>query len=441
MSTQHTISITGESPSHTSLGRWVRGRDIAGLSMTGVMLFLIGVFVIGSGFMSLRPAIGELRLHPYLIPVAAIFPFMLLTRLHLFPVKILAGLFVFVGMYFVSVCNGTDIALNEVFKLGSAAVTIITCALLVRKRGDFVAGVVGLSLASAALAYNGLLVDASAGVEAIEGANKNSYSLFALPALLLGGYVFLAMPSVPIAIRSIPVVCAVPSLAAIFMSGNRSGYLGAVIVAGMLFWNRKGKGLLLVGAIALIVAGGILKFGSTKVFDERMQQTVKGNESDEYRKAILWACLDIGLENPLVGVSPQKLPMEIGRRTSVKFHFNMIESHNVFAHIFAGSGMLCTLAIFAFGYTMWSWHPKDRRIMGKSDPAYDVRRLLRMWVVLWCARGVFTRDILYNPSFNISLGLIIGLCIITELAHPAETVDAGQGGGAPPRQRLRVATN
>jgi hypothetical protein len=400
----------------TPAPRWRSRVSIAGLSLTGILLFITGVFVTGSGFLSLRPDVFGLRLHPYLIPVAIAFLPMVLTRIQTFPVKILVTLLVFTGIYFLSVFNGA-IAIGEIVKLGSAVVTVVTCALLVRRRGDFVAGVLGLSISAAALAYNGLTVDTVAGVEAVEGANKNSYSLFALPAILLAGYIALWMPTVPMLAKSAPIVCAVPALAAIFMSGNRSGYLGAVLVGAMLFWNRKGKGMLLVGAIGAIVAFGIIQYGSTKVFSERMRQTAKGNESDDYRRDILWACWDIAIQNPLIGVSPQQLPIEIGRRTSIKHHYGLVESHNVAAHVLAGSGVLCFVAMLAVGYTMWTWKPSDGIIGEKGEPVRDARGLLRMLVTLWWVRGMFTREILYNPSFNIAFGLVIGLCVLTAAAR------------------------
>lgn len=391
---------------------------IAGLSLTGILLLVTGALVLGSGFMSLRPeVVAGLRLHPYLLPVVVAAPLVLLTRLQVFPWKILVALLLFSGMYFFSVCNGADIAIGEVFKWGSAVVTIITCALLVRRRGDFVAGVIGLSIAAAVLAYHGLTVESSAGVEAVEGANKNSYSLFALPAVLLAGYVALWMPTVPIVWKGISLVCAVPALAAIFMSGNRSGYLGAVLVGLMLFWNRRGKGLLLVGAVAGIVAYGIIQYGSTKVLDERVRQTFTGNESDYYRRDILMACWEITMENALIGVSPQKLPFEIGRRTSNLYHYGYVESHNVFAHVSAGSGLICLVVLMAVGYTMWTWKPADGMLPEKDDPAREARSALRMMVILWVMRGIFTREILYNPSFNIAFGLVIGLCILAETAQ------------------------
>jgi hypothetical protein len=74
---------------------------------------------------------------------------------------------------------------------------------------------------------------------------------------------------------------------------------------------------------------------------------------------------------------------------------------------------------------MWTWKPADGLLPEKDDPAREVRSAMRMMVILWLVRGMFTRDILYNPSFNIAFGLVVGLCILAETAQ--------KGGGARPR--------
>ena len=268
------------------------------------------------------------------------------------------------------------------------------------------------------------------GVEAMQGANKNSYSLFALPAMLLAGYVCLNMKSAPKFVKGLFVACTLPALAAIFMSGNRSGYLGAVVVGLMLFWNRRGRGLLLVGAIAGAVAMFLVQFGHTSVLDQRIKQTMEGNKSDEHRLAILAACLQIGLENPIIGVSPQVLPFELGRRTSVLHHLNVIEAHNIFAHVFAASGLICFAALLSVGWTMWNLNPRGGGKIGRNDPLRDPRSLMRMMVFLWFVRGMFTREILYNPSFNIALGLTIGLCMLAQVARQQMLADEHNSQGS-----------
>ena len=392
--------------------------QITGLSINGVLLFATSFLVVASGFASLRPDVFGLLLHPFLVPVALAFPFVIMSRLGDFPVRILVTLLIATGIYWFSIFSGGNFPPGEVFKTGSAIVTIITCALLVRRRGDVVAGVLGLNLAIAFLAVNGLQDTGVTGVDAMEAANKNSYSLFALPAILLSGYVCLRMPGVSIVIKAVLIACSLAALAAIFMSANRSGYVGAVLVGLMLFWDRRGQGLLLVGAVTGLLLFGLARFGSTEVFEQRMEDTVSGHESDDLRKAILWACLDIGLENPIIGISPQKLPSEIGQRVGVQHRKTYIDSHNVFAHVFASSGVLCILALGAAAGTMWFWKPRNGVKVGRrDDPLRDARALLRMMVMLWIVRGMFTREILYNPSFNIAIGLGIGLCLLAEVAR------------------------
>ena len=402
-----------------SKGR-ARGKlAIGGLSINGLLLFLMSFLVVASGFTRFRPEVMGLSLHPYLIPVALAFPFVVLMRLHEFPVRVLAALAIFCGIYFFSVFNGSSVLFGEIFKVSMSVITTIVCALLVRRRGDFVAGALGLSIAVALLAVRGLQDDTGAGAaNVMDGANKNSYSLFALPAVLLAGYIALNIKTVPLAFKAFFVGATLPTLVIIFMSGNRSGYLGAAFVGLMLFWERRGKGFLLVAIVTVTVAFWIVKFGSTVVLDERMRQTVEGNSSDDLRRDIMGVCLQIGLENPVIGISPQVLPWEISRRVKTPHHTNVLDAHNIYGHIFAASGMICFAALIAVGWTMWNWKPRTGgKVGGREDPLRDARKLLRMMVALWAVRGLFSREILYNPSFSIGLGLAIGLCMLAEVAR------------------------
>jgi O-antigen ligase len=256
----------------------------------------------------------------------------------------------------------------------------------------------------------------------MDGANKNSYSVFALPAMLLAGFVVLHMATVPKVIKAILISCTLPALAVIFMGGNRSGYLGAVLVGLMLFWDQRGKGLVLVGGIAAIVAAGILQYGTTVVLNERLKQTVEGNRSDNVRRDIIIACVEIAWENPIIGVGPQMLPYEIARHAP-RYNANVIESHNVFAHVMGGSGLICFSAMIAVGWTLCTWKPRaGGKVGGKEDPLREARRLMRMLIFLWVVRGLFTPEIMYNPSFDMAIGLVIGFCMLADTAGEAERV-------------------
>src|SRR5690242_973162 len=79
-----------------------------GLSLTGLVLFVSAALIVASGFMSMRPEIFGLALHPMLVPIALAFPFVVLSRISLFPTRILVGLGSFVGIYLISIVNGTS---------------------------------------------------------------------------------------------------------------------------------------------------------------------------------------------------------------------------------------------------------------------------------------------------------------------------------------------
>ncbi len=405
---------------------------IAGMTVTGVLLFLIGFLVVGSGYSMLRPKFIGLSLHPYLLPVAVAFPLVLMSRMHMFPLRIGVSILVFVSTYCFSALNGGLNPLGEVFKVASAVISIIVCALLVRRRGDFVAGALGLAIAVAALGMRGLQPAQMASGEIMDGANKNSYSIFALPAILLAGFIVLHFKTVPKIVKAALIVCILPALAVIFMGGNRSGYLGAVIVGAMLFWDQRGKGLLLVGGIVAVVAVGIAEYGSTKILNERLKQTVEGNRSDNIRRDIVIACAEIALENPIIGVGPQRLPLEIANRLPYAT-VGYVEAHNVFAHVMAGSGLICFGALLAAGWTLCTWRPRGGgTIGGKEDPLSQARKLMRMLIILWIARGLFTPEIIYNPAFDISIGLVIGYCMLADRAGAEARLASPRSRPAPP---------
>ena len=394
------------------------------MTFNGLVLFVTCLLVVGSGFLNLRPEIMGLALHPYLVPVAIALPLVVLARITMFPIRVLVSLLVFTSMYCFSVLSGTGLPMGEIFKLASGVLTIVVCALLVRRRGDFVAGALGLTIAIGILAARGLQESPGGGVDPMEGANKNSYSMFALPAILMAGFISTRMQSVPAVVKGLLVAGTLPALAAIFMSSNRSGYLGAALIGLMLFWDRRGRGMFVVAAVAGAIMLWMSNYGDTTVFDERMKQTVEGTQSDDLRVAIAVSCTWIALENPIIGVSPSELPREIGRRTNVEHlhHINYLDSHNVFAHVAAGSGLICLAALLAVGVTMWTLRSADGRKLTKEDgDARVALTLVRMMVVLWAVRGMFTREVLYNPSCTIGLGLCLGLFIV------AQTALAGEG--------------
>ncbi len=412
------------------------------LTPTGVWLLLIGLLIGLSGLRSLRPSIGGLLLQPYLIPIGLAFPFVLLLRSGKFPVRPLVCSIIFGAMYAFASLHGAAAATNplsEIAKVAAALVAVFTVALLVRSRADFMFGAIGLCAAVAALAVRGL-DDEEVGERLIDVANKNSYSIYALPAVLLAGYIVLRFDWKRVSFKRwlwLPMlVCAGLAAYAILTGSNRSGYLGLAFIVLELFvyslLNRRfkivGRALawILVGTATGSVVGILVWRQATEAFERRFEQTVEGTQSDRLRWDIMTTCLQVGMENPVAGIGPQQLPLEIGRRLYTKYHEEAIDPHNVFAHLIGGTGLPCTLALVATCLALLLWRPKlpSGRKLGASF--FDARNLLQMILLLWAMRGLFTREILYNPGFCLAIGLAIGLCIM-EAEASIDPIDTPNG--------------
>ena len=408
MSTQP-LYLSGALGQYSAAPAATSGKYVNKLTMGGAFLFLSCLLVVGSGIGQFRPNIAGMRVHPYLIPLGIAFPFLLISRIQHFPPNVLAGTVVFGMIYIASILNGGGGGIGEMAKVICGGISIVAAALLVRSHADFVAGALGLSIAIAVLAVRGLSDEnvAAGGFQGIDVANKNSYSLYALPAILLAGFIILRMPRTRIAVKALLGLAAMCCLVAIFMSGNRSGYLGAVVIGLLLFKDRKIRGLLLVGAVIGAIVLVITSYGSTKVLDQRIKQTQEGTSSDRLRKALLINCIQVGLENPILGASPQGLPLAIGRRLQLEFHKDIVDPHNVFGQVIGGCGLICFAALIYIAVTLWQWGKPIKN--PDADRLYaDMGRLLRMYLILWCVRGNFSREILYAPGFVLALGLIIG---------------------------------
>ena len=197
---------------------------------------------------------------------------------------------------------------------------------------------------------------------------------------------------------------------AVFSTRNRSGWLGVLVIAAMLGFSalRRARNVVLLSG--LIAAGVLLvdHFGNTPLIEERIEVTQDGYTSDAYRIWIIQSSIKIGLENPLIGVSPQQLPREIAMLGASAFSPS---THNVFALMFGGGGFVLIGVALLFGLGLWYRPAWGAAPYEKEARVYH--NLLRATVFLWCLRGMFTDEILYSPSFSLALGLCVGACVFS----------------------------
>jgi O-antigen ligase len=372
----------------------------------------------------LRVDISGLLVHPYLLLLVPLALFVGPRRITRFPGRVLVSLVAFEFFYILSIATGI-VSFNDILKIGAAGITVVTVALLVGTKADFRAAVLALCLAAALLSIQNIVSGGEFfglgsnidGAKAI--ANKNAFSLYVLPALLLAIMLILDA-KVSKSFRAIAAACTLIMATAIFASGNRSGWLGAICIAIMVFGRgRRIRSTILMSVIALGVYYAVVHYADSGVMTRRVMQTEEGYSGDVVRREIVSQSLFIAMENPLLGVSPSGLPRELGRRmpeSAVSVHslgdVKIVGSHNVVLQIIGGSGII---AFAVFSYFAWQLWKKPHVVSFLSrvapNPAHNAHVLLRMMMVLWILRGMFTDEVLYSPSFCIALGLCVGLCI------------------------------
>jgi O-antigen ligase len=391
--------------------------------------------IAGSAFSSMRMDLGGMQVHPFMVPAAILFVTVALPNLGVLPTRIRLTAVLFFVVYVLAMLQGGDGLASEAVKVGSFLAVMAAIAVAVARSGAHEAVVVALNVAVVVMSVKGL----SAGPHGLEGvnpldmANKNAFSLYALPALLIGGHYVLEPNRSARWVRFGLLACMLVTLLAVFSSANRSGWLGAVLIATMLFIRgRSLRTTLLVLALAIAAYMLVVNFSGTDVIEYRIDLTKRGYSSDQKRSELLTESLEIGLENPLLGISPLRLPYELARR--IRFESDVIDPHNVLALLVGGTGFLGTAALMALGASLWM-RRSTRRADALSPAARSAHALLRMGILLWILRGMFSREVLYSPSFAVALGLALGLSIRGEVWRPRPRTPLKR---TPPNRTLRA---
>ncbi len=380
--------------------RWLRG-----------VLFLSVLSIAGSAFAWMRVGVGGLQMHPFMVPVGLLF-LLALPQLWLVPVRIRLAGAVFFVIYVLSMLQGGPGASGEAVKVGASLVTMLAIAIPVARSGAHGPVVLALSMAAALMSIKGLVAGPQGleGVNPVDIANKNAFSLYALPALLVGGHFLLDHHAeVRKWIRWAILACMLLTLLAVFSGANRSGWLGVLLIATMLLIRgRSVRTALLLLALSAGAYALVVNFSNVDVIEHRIDLTRQGYQSDRGRQELLREALQIGVENPLLGVSPQQLPYDLARR--LRFPIDAIDPHNVLGLIAGGCGILGLAALIGLGWSLWTRAPA-RRARQLSPAARSGHALLRMTLILWVVRGMFSREVLYSPTFAVAIGLGIALCV------------------------------
>lgn len=401
------------------------------VSFSGWVLFGLSLLLVPSIFKSLRINVAGLQMHLYLLPLIPLFLLIAVPRIGLFPKKILSALLVFLILFFLSVvlseAQDTNAAFSEIFKIGASVITIVTCSLMIKNKFDFRIAVLGICIAAAIISLHNILTQGSSfgGSPLNESeviANKNGFSMYVLPSVLLGGFWVIKHDTSKL-LRLVLSIIVMIIVVAVFASGNRSGWFSVLFIGVLLLGRgRNVRSIILLCLIALGSYYGLTRFVGTETFEQRIEQSTQKPDSDETRVEIIPTAFEIALENPIFGISPQHVSYELGRKLpndAVLMDNDLVlDPHNVVAFIMASSGFPCLLALIFLGWTTWQRPRHWKGVLSNFDEAKDSHLILRVMLLLWIIRGMFTREILYSPSFSIALGLSIGFCISQGLWIP-----------------------
>jgi hypothetical protein len=403
------------------------------LSLNGILLLIVALSLAGAGFTPLRLQFAGLRVHVYLIVVGAFFPLLAITRLHLIPARHLSLLTLFASFYFATTLPA-KLHFAEGIKVFAAVATIITMAMLVRSWNDFVSGVLGMCLAIGILAVKGLESDiGDAGINAFDSCgHRNTFSLYALPPILLGGYVLLNRRPCSLLTRLLILGSIAAGALVICLNVNRSGWVGLIIVILLLVREKSTKAMVLILPIAVALFFIITTlFGATHL-KNRLEGTVNSKQSDRLRVELVRAGATIAMENPLLGVTPQELPFELA--TKLGWTNALVYSHNIWVQIAAGSGLVCFALLLYIGFMLARWRPPVPLSLPERLDFTEAQKMLRSVLLVWAVRGFFTHEILYSPAFCMAIGLTLGLelCAVKSAGRIAPV--PGKGAiGRPPR--------
>jgi O-antigen ligase len=392
---------------HDELG----GREV----WRGALLLVLGLALGLSSSKEFRLEVNGMLVHPYLfvlVVLAAVTGPAAYGRL---PASQRNALLGFAGAFVgVSLLNGD--ALPEVAKAGTFLATIWTLAVAARRLPEVRLGALGMCVSIAlvstqALGQSG--TDPYAPVPFGEVGNRNAFSLYALPAILTG-VVFTMHRATPKWQRLAFLGCVGITTLAIFLTANRSGWVGALTIAVLVAARgRSLRDVFIVVVMGFSIFYLLSTFFGTQVIDERLDRDQKTKQSDTARSDLFWTSVNIGLANPLTGIGPQLVDDELGKRVPLGGNTEPREAHNLQGYLIAGGGLPLTVAFVWLLVALWRRPKEWSRAYPRPGPLeVDGRSFLQMMVALFFIRGLFSQEIWSIPGFLLGFGFALAMSIV-----------------------------
>lgn len=385
------------------------------LTLTGKWAFAVAFLFTFSINAEFRVSLFGLLVHPYLLllPIAIFFGKL---RYDFLPNNVKVPLYFFV-FFFSMACLQNSNPLSEIFKVISALLTLVYFAISIRSEKDFNYLCWAFMLCAFAIGIQGFLLGGEIkgggrleGINALEGlGNKNAQSLYTLPGIFFGVLLILRyVKKRKLVISGIVSIAIFFILVSVFLSANRSGWLGLFIIL-LSFVAYIGVG---VRSILLICTFSLLSYFiidryASDIVEHKSEQTLEGYSSDVGRQRLATLAFEMGFENPVMGVGMDELHRQMAYKLGLnRLGVEKTDTHILWGYLFGATGIFSLLSFLFFLIAF----VKQRFYQGKmqAKAIHQTRTLVIGFVVLFVVRSLFSREILYSPTFMGGLGLIFG---------------------------------
>jgi hypothetical protein len=372
-------------------------------------LFWVCLLMAGSAYQQVRFEISRMAFHPYMLALGLLM-FRAIPRIHHFPARIGRPAALFLFLYVLSLIQGSSFIVQLV-KIGVMGITFVIIALSVRSKEDFIAGAYGLGACAGALCIKGFIrgVGAFGSINPIEGSQKNAFSLYYLPALAICLYLLMS-GMVRFNRKTVLALIVTLIFAGIVLSKNRSGWLVSAALVLMLIGTNRGRiKMLLFFGIATIFALGIARIVLSEAAFVQERDAENAARSDWLRLELFERAVVIGLQHPLLGVSPTRLTRMLGSEL-VKFEEEGSDCHNLTGYLIGGCGLFTFTAFCLFAYCM-AFPPRRVRLRTATRLMKESSKALTLMTLIWLLRAQFQEDVLFSPTFTAGMGICVGFCI------------------------------
>ncbi len=193
----------------------------------------------------------------------------------------------------------------------------------------------------------------------------------------------------------------------ILLTMRRAVLLGVVIAGGLYLITRsKRAAIVTISTTALLF---IMAFFYLPGFETRAIKIVESKGDSENERVALWkTAIEIGVDNPIVGVGPGNWSENAAKRLPKELLYG--HPHNDTLNIFAISGGLGLVSFLVFYFSIFSTWWREKKFLNKNPSSYDLY-LGGILAIFGLSIAAQFQCFMIDGESLIALGVVMGLAI------------------------------